>query len=218
VFLFDEPLSNLDAALRVNMRMEIARLHSRLGATMAYVTHDQVEAMTLADRIVVLDGGRASQIGTPMELYHRPANLFVAGFIGSPKMNFLKAAMVSAEVAATQVKVLDDRTLDLPLRPAGDARPGQEVTFGIRPEHISVRPDGDGDGIPARIEVVEKLGPQTQLGVELPGGQTAICMVEGTPDLARGQSVRLGLDLAQAHLFGADGLAFDRPETVAAPA
>ena len=143
LFLLDEPLSNLDAALRVGMRVEIARLKAELASTMVYVTHDQVEAMTLADRIVVMNGGRIEQVGTPLELYHRPANLFVAGFIGSPAMNFLKGCV--DKVQGNQVTVSLDLGLSLTMPVSKAPRAGVEVTVGIRPEHIVLSAEGQAD-------------------------------------------------------------------------
>src|SRR5690349_14241737 len=141
VFLFDEPLSNLDAKLRVAMRGEIKALHQRLKTTTVYVTHDQVEAMTMADRIVVMHDGRVEQIGTPLELYDRPANLFVAGFIGSPAMNFIKGVL-RREDGRVAVEAPDGTRLPLP--PAAAGREGQEVVYGTRPEHLSLAENGGG--------------------------------------------------------------------------
>ena len=153
VFLFDEPLSNLDAALRVRMRLEIARLHDRLDATMVYVTHDQTEAMTLADRIVVLDRGRIEQVGAPTELYEAPVNRFVAGFIGAPAMNFIPAAIEASEGAEPQVRF---GPVTLPAGRLHDAAPGP-VTVGVRPEHLSIASGAEAD-FRGRVEIVEKLG------------------------------------------------------------
>jgi multiple sugar transport system ATP-binding protein len=158
IFLFDEPLSNLDASLRSDMRIELKRLHERLKATMIYVTHDQVEAMTMADRIVVMNGGRIEQVGAPLELYHRPANLFVAGFIGNPRMNFLSADCLEAKPNATTVRCPMLGAVTLPIT-VPTSLAGQSVTIGLRPEHI--RP---GDG-PCRLtllpDVVERVGLHT---------------------------------------------------------
>ena len=154
VFLFDEPLSNLDAALRVRMRLEIARLRDRLNATMIYVTHDQTEAMTLADRIVVFNQGRIEQVGTPVDLYDAPANLFVAGFIGAPAMNFIPAVIESLKGDATRVRF---RPASLPVM--REAAPGP-VTFGVRPEHLSVVQEAEQD-FRGRVEIVEKLGAES---------------------------------------------------------
>ena len=172
VFLFDEPLSNLDAALRVQTRIEIAKLHKRLGTTMIYVTHDQVEAMTLADKIVVLDAGKIAQIGSPLELYHRPADLFVAGFIGSPKMNFLPATLVRATPTTATVALADGSELEVAVR-AGEAKPGAAVTLGIRPEHLSVSPQEHASEIPGEVVLVEHLGEQTLVYVKVAASVSA---------------------------------------------
>jgi multiple sugar transport system ATP-binding protein len=177
VFLFDEPLSNLDAALRVDTRLEIAALSKRLpDTTMIYVTHDQVEAMTLADRIVVLNAGHVEQVGTPMELYERPASLFVAGFIGSPRMNFLTGQLAAAEGAAT---------------------------YGIRPEHIALS-ETAGDW-PGQVTLTEKLGSDTFVHVAADGIGAINVRVEGRCDIAPGTRVFLTPDAAAAHRFDAAG-------------
>ncbi|MCB5177053.1 ABC transporter ATP-binding protein [Microvirga lenta] len=165
VFLFDEPLSNLDAALRVQTRIEIAKLHSDTRATMIYVTHDQVEAMTLADRIVVLNKGRIEQVGTPLELYHRPANLFVAGFIGSPQMNFIQCEVAGAGPDGVLVRLPHGGTLAVPVQADG-LRPGEPVTLGVRPDHVHVR---EGGILRGRIELVEQLGENHLLYVNADG-------------------------------------------------
>src|SRR5271157_2861433 len=152
VFLFDEPLSNLDAKLRVQMRTEIKELHQRLGTTTVYVTHDQIEAMTMADKIVVMHDGIVEQIGTPLELYDRPDNLFVAGFIGSPAMNFIPGAL-RRENGAAFVEVAEGIRLAVSLRDNG--ADGQKVIYGVRPEHFDVASDG---GLPTRVHVVEPTG------------------------------------------------------------
>ena len=199
VFLFDEPLSNLDAALRVGTRIEIAKLHEETGATMIYVTHDQVEAMTLADRIVVLNAGRVEQVGAPLDLYHRPANLFVAGFIGSPRMNFLPGVVEGGEGGGCR---LADGTL-VPL-PPGRAAPGARVTLGIRPEHLV---EGPADGaLEGRVDFVEQLGETHLLYVRT--GDTMVT-AKGPGGAARkaGDSVRLGIPAEACHLFDAEGTA-----------
>jgi ABC-type sugar transport system ATPase subunit len=169
VFLFDEPLSNLDAELRVQMRVELSKLHNEIGATMIYVTHDQVEAMTMADKIVVLRDGRIEQIGSPLDLYTSPDNQFVAGFIGSPRMNFLKARVVGRTQGTAQVSVPDapDHVLQIPLRQTADVAPGQDVTIGIRPEHFLGT--SAGPGLQVRIDVIENLG-----GIAYAYGQTRV--------------------------------------------
>jgi ABC-type sugar transport system ATPase subunit len=155
VFLFDEPLSNLDAALRINTRVEIAKLHKMLKATIVYVTHDQVEAMTLADKIVVMNKGRIEQAGKPLDLYYRPANLFVAGFIGSPAMNFIGGTVVSAGGKQAEIRLANDARLRVGA--AGSLREGQAVTVGIRPEHL-VAADTGKALVGGPVELVERLG------------------------------------------------------------
>src|SRR5689334_18422209 len=154
VFLFDEPLSNLDAALRVQMRIELAKLHESLNATMIYVTHDQVEAMTMADKIVVLRAGVIEQVGSPLELYHHPANLFVAGFIGSPKMNLLPGRVLSTDADGVIVELGNGMPLRIPVE-TSRVSGGETVTAGIRPEHLHLSPDGEAEG---KVIVAERLG------------------------------------------------------------
>jgi multiple sugar transport system ATP-binding protein len=158
VFLFDEPLSNLDAKLRVAMRAEIKSLHRRLATTTVYVTHDQVEAMTMADRIVVMNAGNIEQVGRPLDLYDNPQSLFVAEFIGSPSMNLLKGRIDTAE--GRLVFRLDANTV-LPLPDNVTAQPGTEAVYGIRPEYFTM--GQSGEGVPAKVIVVEPLGPETQV-------------------------------------------------------
>ena len=203
IFLFDEPLSNLDAALRVNMRMEIARLHNRLGVTMAYVTHDQVEAMTLADRIVVLDDGRIRQVGTPMELYERPVDRFVAAFIGSPQMNFIDVRVVRSGPEATTIRVPTGAEIGIPV--PSDAAPGTEAALGIRPEDAFLAPDDPH--ATGEVEVVERLGAQTQLGLRLDQGATLIMIVPSATAVRPGDTVGIRFHPDKAHLFDADGRA-----------
>ena len=191
IFLFDEPLSNLDAELRVQMRVEIAKLHRDLGSTMIYVTHDQVEAMTLADKIVVLRAGQVEQIGTPLDLYNRPANQFVAGFIGSPKMNFLRATAGQGGLE------LGGHALPLPA-PAG------EVTLGVRPEHISTDPLGLRLG-EARVQLVEQLGAASFVYGTMPDGQPITVQLEGQRRIGIGESLPLHCDPALCHVFLPDG-------------
>ena len=164
VFLFDEPLSNLDAALRVQMRIEIAKLHHALDATMIYVTHDQVEAMTLADRIVVLNAGTVEQFGSPLELYHHPQNLFVAGFIGSPKMNFLPGEVEAVTDNALTLRLADGGALIAPGSRNG-LQPGEKVTLGLRPEHLLEGGGGDAE-LKGRVVAVEHLGGETYVYVD----------------------------------------------------
>ncbi|NTG89115.1 sn-glycerol-3-phosphate ABC transporter ATP-binding protein UgpC [Agrobacterium rhizogenes] len=193
VFLFDEPLSNLDAKLRVQMRTEIKTLHQRLGTTMVYVTHDQMEAMTMADRIVVMRGGHIEQVGSPLEIYDRPANSFVAGFIGSPSMNFIEGQVVerngTAELAAAE-------GVHWPLPNHARAHIGQSVQLGIRPEHIAV----DTDGVQAKVTIIEPTGSDTHLQLQA-GSQSIIASVRDRPSVSVGQSVPLRIDAQKVHLF-----------------
>ena len=178
LFLFDEPLSNLDAALRVNTRLEIARLHRELRATMVYVTHDQTEAMTLADRIVVMNAGRIEQVGTPMELYDRPANAFVAGFIGSPRMNFIAAEAIGRTDAAT---------------------------IGVRPEHVALSADGTPGDLEAEVTHVERLGADTNVYLDCGEAGLLSARIFGECAFEGGMRVRLRFDPTRIHRFAADG-------------
>jgi lactose/L-arabinose transport system ATP-binding protein len=200
VFLFDEPLSNLDAELRVHMRIELARLHRRLGSTMIYVTHDQVEAMTLADRIVVLQAGRVEQVGPPLQVFDDPANLFVAGFIGSPKMNFLPARVADGEGRTLLLDGDEGARVTLPQLRAPLSR-GQEVTLGIRPQHL--RPS-DAGALRVRPDVVEQLGDVGYLHGLTPGGTAVVAEVaERLHDLPG--EMRLDFDPSRAFAFARDG-------------
>ncbi len=208
VFLFDEPLSNLDAALRVRMRYEFAKLHEDLKTTMVYVTHDQVEAMTLADRIVVLSAGRVEQVGAPLELYEYPVNLFVAGFLGSPKMNFIGAEVVEANSAAATVRLKSGAVIRT-LVDASGAKPGDKVTLGIRPEHFDA--SATSNAIEATLTFVESLGSTTHAYLAYPGVEDALtCDLGGHTVLAAGDMLKVGLPPDSCHLFGADGTAFKR--------
>ena len=203
VFLFDEPLSNLDAELRVHMRAELSALHDRLQTTMVYVTHDQVEAMTLADRIVVLRAGKVEQIGTPLELFNTPANLFVAGFIGSPAMNFLPASVVDADEDELKISLLDAETLDLAItgtRPASGAR----VTLGVRPQHIRLAAE-DQTGFEIAITLVEALGTETVIYGEAGNGERVMAVLAGQHALKTGTTIRVTFDVADVHLFDEAG-------------
>lgn len=203
VFLFDEPLSNLDAALRVNTRAEIAKLHRDLDATMIYVTHDQIEAMTLANRIAVLDAGRVRQFGAPMELYHKPDNIFVAGFIGSPKMNFLAVRTVSLTDTSVVVEGDDLQAFSLSVNTTGLAS-GAELTLGIRPEHIVII-DGNIGRHRGKISLVERLGHQTFIEVTTDNGQTISVLLNDDRDLSIGASLTLDYESSKCHLFDAAG-------------
>jgi multiple sugar transport system ATP-binding protein len=205
VFLFDEPLSNLDAALRVNTRAEIAKLHRDLGATMVYVTHDQVEAMTLADRIAVLDGGMVRQFGAPMDLYRHPDNLFVAGFIGSPKMNFVSVRAVSASSGNVRVEGDGIDAFDVPADGA-KVTTGASLTLGIRPEHISLTHDATARHRGA-VTLVERLGHQTFIEVTTAGDQSITALIDADHAIDVGEVVGLSYEAAKCHLFDAVGSA-----------
>ncbi|MFO1046885.1 MAG: sn-glycerol-3-phosphate ABC transporter ATP-binding protein UgpC [Geminicoccaceae bacterium] len=207
VFLFDEPLSNLDAALRVQMRIELARLHDELKATMIYVTHDQVEAMTMADKIVVLQGGVIEQAGSPLELYHHPRNLFVAGFIGSPKMNFLPAKVTAADAAGATVQLGSGSTVTVPVQP-GRLKAGDTVTLGVRPEHLRPAESGELQG---EVMVVERLGGETFLYTQLAAGnEMLVIQADGEIPTRVHDKIWVKLIPETCHLFDAQGLAVDR--------
>jgi multiple sugar transport system ATP-binding protein len=192
VFLFDEPLSNLDAKLRVQMRTEIKELHQRLKTTTVYVTHDQIEAMTMADRIVVMHDGLVEQIGTPLELYDRPDNLFVASFIGSPAMNFLKGRIKANGAAGFE----GPRGVALPLATAPANTDGRPAVYGIRPEHFAIA----DDGAEAEIVVVEPTGSETQVFAKL-GGEEVVAVFRERHQFKPGDKIRLKPDAHLVHLF-----------------
>jgi multiple sugar transport system ATP-binding protein len=189
VFLFDEPLSNLDAKLRVQMRTEIRELHQRLKTTTVYVTHDQIEAMTMADQIVVMQGGRIEQVGAPLELYDRPVNTFVAGFIGSPSMNMAPGVVSGGMVT------LEDGTR-LPLPPGLPVAEGREVTYGVRPEHLSVALDG----IAGTVAVVEPTGSETHVVLRT-AGHEVVAMFRDRVAFRPGDTLVLAPEAANVHLF-----------------
>jgi len=197
VFLFDEPLSNLDAKLRVQMRAEIKELHQRLKTTTIYVTHDQIEAMTMADKIVVMHDGVVEQIGAPLELYDRPANLFVAGFIGSPAMNFIEGRFGPGGLVMPTGGAL-------PLEVKPQVKLGAELTFGIRPEHLQIVPTGTPGSIPATVSVIEPTGSDTTLIVKSEGGHLTVVLRERCA-LKPGEAVALKPVAHQAHLFDEHG-------------
>jgi multiple sugar transport system ATP-binding protein len=201
IFLFDEPLSNLDAELRVATRKELAALHGEIGGTMIYVTHDQVEAMTLADRIVVLRAGRIEQVGTPLEVYNHPANLFVAGFIGSPRMNLLPA-----RVAGSGQVTIGNDTRSIPLPSTGQTASGASITLGARPEHIDVVDETQADLI-ITVNLVEQLGGETYLYGSAPGLPELTVRQDGQARYDRNQRVGLRLEREALHLFDTDGQA-----------
>jgi multiple sugar transport system ATP-binding protein len=203
VFLFDEPLSNLDANLRVQMRIEITKLHQDLKSTMIYVTHDQVEAMTMADKIVVLNAGLIEQVGSPLELYHRPNNMFVAGFIGSPKMNFIKATASPAKGGKINVSlpggtkiVLNDQGKKL--------TEGQAVTLGIRPEHLTIGEKNDGE-LKGTLRIAEYLGSETMFYASLADGSDLSVKADGLTSAKQGSDIKFGMPAKACHLFDAAG-------------
>jgi multiple sugar transport system ATP-binding protein len=201
VFLFDEPLSNLDAALRVSMRLELMRLHEQLAATMIYVTHDQTEAMTMADKIVVLNAGRIEQVGSPLDLYNRPANIFVAGFIGSPKMNFLKVTVASAGPEGVSVTLPGGHVLNVPVE-AGTAGTGDELLLGMRPEHLEISSKGHFNG---QARLAERLGSLTILHVEIAPDVTLVVQTDGSDRTALHTPIALEISPSACHLFHTDG-------------
>jgi multiple sugar transport system ATP-binding protein len=201
IFLFDEPLSNLDAELRVQTRVEIAKLHADIGATMIYVTHDQVEAMTLADRIVVLRGGRIEQFGTPLEIYNRPANRFVAGFIGSPKMNFFDVEIAQQQAGKTTLDLAGAKVVI----PALQGNKGAKLCLGVRPEHVAVDSNADIQLGELKITHVEHLGGQTIVYGRMADGQSAIVTLDGQRPVTAGQTLKLGTRPEHCHIFDADG-------------
>jgi multiple sugar transport system ATP-binding protein len=195
VFLFDEPLSNLDAKLRVAMRSEIKELHQRLKTTSIYVTHDQIEAMTMGDKIVVMKDGRIEQTGSPLELYDHPANLFVAGFIGSPAMNFLPGTL-RRDASAARVELGDGTRLEAPANAGGVD--GQPVIMGMRPEHLSLATSG----IPAKVVVIEPTGADTFVACRHEGTELSVVFRE-RHEFAPGSTIHLQPDVQRAHLFDA---------------
>jgi sn-glycerol 3-phosphate transport system ATP-binding protein len=204
VFLFDEPLSNLDAKLRVQMRHEIRRIHNQIKATSIFVTHDQHEGMTLADRLVVMNKGTIEQVGTPSEIYDRPASLYVAGFIGSPAMNFLPG-----QYSAARRGVLLEGGALIGLPASRDLADGQLVQIGIRPEHAALRPVGQGL-LDARLDIIEELGAARLCNLKVEDIPFSV-VTDTRPDLAPGAAVGLSFDLAQIHLFdGQSGQRIDR--------
>ena len=198
VFLFDEPLSNLDAELSVQMRVEISKLHEQLGNTMVYVTHDQVEAMTMADKIVVLRDGRVEQVGAPLELYHNPVNQFVAGFIGSPRMNFINAKVLQMDGSKATLELTGGEqftmTLDRPVT-VGDV-----LLMGIRPEHLEVDSTSDVN-IPLKVDVVEALGGSTFAYTQYAGEDQVVVVTDGSHIIPRGKTITASFKLEHVHLF-----------------
>ncbi len=212
VFLFDEPLSNLDAALRTQTRYELARLHKELGRTMLFVTHDQIEAMTLSTKVVVLNAGRVEQIGRPMDLYRRPANRFVAGFIGSPQMNFLPAVL--RRVGAGAAVDLAGQSLGLPLPPGSGADLSQACEAGLRPEHIRIVAAAES-GLSARVTSVERLGAETLVFAKTLAGQALVVRADGSLPVEDGEAITLAIDPGHLHFFDRDGVRVDFNPSVA---
>ncbi|QDQ26334.1 sn-glycerol-3-phosphate ABC transporter ATP-binding protein UgpC [Chitinimonas arctica] len=207
VFLFDEPLSNLDASLRVQMRIELAKLHAELATTMIYVTHDQVEAMTLGDRIAVFNAGRIEQVGTPLELYQRPANQFVAGFLGSPRMNFLPGHFGSGHESGSDIILSGNTSITLPGKCALSA--GNSLTLGIRPEHIHWQAQAQPNSIPVEVDLIEHLGGEQIVHSRVVGADHRIAFSLAGQEAAptRGSQVWLRPQWDACHLFNADGQA-----------
>ena len=208
IFLFDEPLSNLDAALRGRTRLELAQLHQRLGATMVFVTHDQIEAMTLATRIVVMKGGAIEQVATPAELYRRPATRFVAGFIGTPGMGFVPVERAADDGGCAVVTVPGGSSVKT--RVAAERLPGQGLSLGVRPENLRIAERGPLRG---RVELVEFLGERTLAHLKLEGGSPLIVTVNGAAP-RMGSHVCVAVDLAEAHLFDESGRAHHAQEAL----
>jgi lactose/L-arabinose transport system ATP-binding protein len=206
VFLFDEPLSNLDAELRVKMRAELVDLHRRLRATMIYVTHDQVEAMTLADKMVVMNGGIVQQFGAPLDLYDDPDNRFVAGFIGSPKMNFLKARVAPARAGRVTLSGIGGGATEIELPFPGLDPSLCEAEIGIRPEHVRLAPEGEAGphDVEAGVAFVEELGDVTYIHADMPGGERLIVRSDGMR-YRGGRTCRARLDPGRFLLFDASG-------------
>ena len=219
VFLFDEPLSNLDASLRVQMRVELSRLHRELGSTMIYVTHDQVEAMTLGQRIVVINEGRIEQAGTPHQLYNQPGNLFVAGFLGAPKMNFIACEVVELDTAGVTVR-LPDGSLAQVAVDGGAARMGDLATLGVRAEHMPLQvggAHGRANTIALTVGHVEYLGDQSIAYATLTGNRALVAVRQagGGEPLRPGDRIGAELVPQLCHLFDASGAAFLHPVTIA---
>jgi ABC-type sugar transport system ATPase subunit len=204
VFLFDEPLSNLDAHLRGQMRLEIARMQRRVGTTTLYVTHDQVEAMTLADRLVVLEGGRIQQVGRPVDVYRAPANRFVAGFIGTPPMNFLEGHVQHGSDGLAFVSDALRIPLAAERRPDPATHPDETVMLGVRPEDLALADAPEPGTIPARLVLAEILGATTHLHVDV-GGRRLIAAVPSGPLRAEGEALSLSIERRRLHFFSADG-------------
>jgi len=215
VFLFDEPLSNLDAALRGDMRVELANLHQDLNATMIYVTHDQVEAMTMADKIVVLNAGSVEQFGSPMELYHHPRTKFVASFIGQPNMNFIAATRTASDTTSCSIDADDLGALTLPVTPL-EGNYGDPVCLGIRPEDLTLATgrEGDAGGFIMKVKVLERLGGSAiaygSIKSQASDSQSFKAVLLGDVQVAPGEEIRLHVEPSKCHLFTDQGIAMRR--------
>lgn len=209
VFLFDEPLSNLDAALRVQMRIELKRLHRDLGTTMIYVTHDQVEAMTLADRIVVLNAGAVEQIGEPLALYHHPRNLFVAGFIGSPKMNFLAATVTACDAGQVTLDLGSRRPIVAAVADTTRLRSGAKLTLGLRPEHLTTT-TADTAQLDGEVIALEHLGSESYVHLACDNNEALMIKSAGDTAIEVGQHVSVTVPPGACYLFDENGMALKR--------
>lgn len=206
IFLFDEPLSNLDAELRVKMRVEIASLHQRIGNTMIYVTHDQVEAMTMADKIAVLNDGRIEQFGKPLDIYNNPVNRFVGGFIGSPRMNFLAGTILELEANRITLQLTNENSVSVLASPDGFQK-GDKVDFGFRPEHLTIVPPDQGD-LQATVATVEQLGGESYLYCDLSESEQLTIHMPGQTDIQRNDVIGLQTDETLTQVFhGETGMA-----------
>jgi len=211
VFLFDEPLSNLDASLRASTRLEIAKLHRELGATMIYVTHDQVEAMTMGSRICIMNSGQIAQVGEPLEVYNRPANTFVAGFLGNPAMNLLP---VEAAIGPDgRVVRMGESLLALPADRSPDFQRGQKLTLGIRPEHVRLHDVAGPSGqLAGQVIGLERLGAETLVAVLVPSVPVPVlARIAGQPSISLGDRIGASIALDHVHLFDADGQSLTFP-------
>ncbi|MCZ2722983.1 sn-glycerol-3-phosphate ABC transporter ATP-binding protein UgpC [Marinomonas sp. 15G1-11] len=210
VFLFDEPLSNLDASLRVQTRVELGKLHQELKATVIYVTHDQVEAMTLGDKIVVMNQGRVEQVGSPLHLYHHPQTQFVAGFIGSPKMNFLNAKISSVGKENTQIMLESGRVISASID-SSNSKAGDRVQIGLRPEHMSL--PCKENKIEGKVTLVEHLGELSYLYVDIPKEGELVLKIDGDNQYKAGDQVVFGIQPNNLYLFDSKGNALTRLTT-----
>ena len=209
VFLFDEPLSNLDAKLRVQMRIELTKLHRELNATMIYVTHDQVEAMTMADKIVVLREGYVEQVGAPLDLYHKPANIFVAGFIGSPAMNFMDGKVSGISEKAVELELNSHLKVQVPCQPGDQINTGSSVKAGVRPEHLELTAESEAK-LRGEVFAVERLGGETYLYVNTESHKELTVHAAGDKVVSVGDSVSIGFSPNTCHVFDGHGQVFEK--------